>query len=166
MCVRYRLSDLIWIQTERKTEPATAEEREQAMEQAQKLKEYLKRRYGAMGFTASSGNGFHLYLETERLVHHPAQVPDFHELLRRNEWLREMYHGEWRKYGYPSRSEAELAVVRELVHWGFSDGEIRAIMSGCRIGKWQESGESYRRNTIEKAREWEVRKVEEKARKC
>ncbi len=250
-----RKISVIWFDVDanrhRKTEPATAEEREEAMKQVRKLKEYLERRYGAKGFTASSGNGFHLYypvpvlpllttqvrvqfnarlglwmrrvrgrsgarfdfayninrlvqpigypnmkipgrpldtywiddftladvvearhanvdmlreivkqsVETERTANHPAQVPDFPELLRRNEWLREMYHGEWRKYGYPSRSEAELAVVRELVHWGFSDDEIRMIMSRCGIGKWQESGESYRRHTLQRAREWEAGKV-------
>lgn len=99
-------------------------------------------------------------IESE-VVNITAQVkshPSLNQLLRNDPWLRDMCDGYWVKYGYLSRSEAELAVVRELVHWGFSDGEIYRIMSQCGIGKWPTAGESYRRNTIRKARLWEARK--------
>ena len=84
--------------------------------------------------------------------------PSLNQLLRNDPWLRDMCTGNWAKYGYLSRSEAELAVVRELVHWGFTDWEIHDIMRHCGIGKWPTAGESYRRNTIRKARLWEERK--------
>ena len=93
--------------------------------------------------------------ETKQVRNHPT----LKELLRRDVWFRNMYEGYWTKYGYISRSEAEQALVRELVHWGFSDAEIDAVMRRCGIGKWRQTGESYHKNTIQKAREWEARKM-------
>ncbi len=84
--------------------------------------------------------------------------PTIEELMHRDKWCRDIYEGRWAQDGYPSRSEAELACVRELVYQGFTDAEINEVMMRCGIGKWQAAGESYRRNTIRKARLWESRK--------
>ena len=44
-----------------KSKPATKEEREEALQRAVKLKEYIEREYHAVGFLALSGNGVHLH---------------------------------------------------------------------------------------------------------
>ena len=44
-----------------KNTPATKEEREEALQRAVKLKEYIEREYHAVGFLALSGNGLHLH---------------------------------------------------------------------------------------------------------
>jgi len=86
----------------------------------------------------------------------------FEELLERNERVRELYNGVWGKQ-YKSRSEAEMALVTILCANGFSDAEIKEIMQGCKIGKWQEKTESYYDLTISKAREYVAsHKIEEK----
>jgi len=64
--------------------------------------------------------------------------------------------------GYPSRSEAEEAVVTILVSELLSDEQIYEIMNKCKIGKWQEEDENYRTRTIKNAREWlRQKKLEE-----
>ncbi len=233
-----------------KTRPATDAERRDALKRARELKEYLGKKYGALCFTACSGNGAHLYcplrsydlpfvrdrelynekqktwmnevrrdsgvnfdrtgninrlaqpigvpnqkipthplptfwlddftendiiqarranftlleeilktrVELESNLHKERPTVEFEQLLMENDWLREMFLGNYDRNRYPSRSEAELAVVRELVHWGFSDEEVYQIMHNCLIGKWKEAGKSYRRLTLLKAREWEERK--------
>ena len=86
----------------------------------------------------------------------------FEELLERNERVKELYNGIWGKQ-YKSRSEAEMALVTILCANGFSDAEIKEIMRGCKIGKWQEKTESYYDLTIKKAREYvATHKIEEK----
>ena len=88
--------------------------------------------------------------------------PEFEQLLAKNEKARDLYEGKWRKYGYPSRSEAEEALVTILCGEGYSDEEINDIMMGCKIGKWQERGEAYRKITIQKARLYILKHEEEK----
>ncbi len=239
-----------------KSRPADEEERLTAKFEAERLKRYVEKKYGAQCFLACSGNGWHLYCpvpavelhtpedswnfnnrlkawmkqvrnsssvdfdhtyNVNRLVqpigfpnlkipHHPLPTywydkfniedveiarnknsvllnsilsvkeedskhlkkgkesqlskthPNLEEIIHYDKWFRDLYIGYWVQYGYKSRSEAELALVRELVHWGFSDLEIYEIMKNCCIGKWQTAGESYRCNTIYKARLWEARK--------
>jgi len=65
------------------------------------------------------------------------------------EWLME-----GNTEGYPSRSEAEEAVITILVNELLSDEQIYEIMNRCKIGKWQEEDENYRTRTIRNAREW------------
>ena len=60
--------------------------------------------------------------------------------------------------GYPSRSEAEMALVCELEKLGSSDKQIDEIMMQSAIGKWQEKGDSYKKVTIAKARSYEAEK--------
>jgi len=68
--------------------------------------------------------------------------------------------------GYPSRSEAEEAVITILVSELLSDEEIYEIMNRCKIGKWQEEDENYRTRTIRNAREWlRQKKLEEETKK-
>lgn len=69
-----------------------------------------------------------------------------------DEELRELYAGNWQKWIKKTRSEAEFRLVRKLVKVGFSDATICEIMETSAIGKWNESAESYRKLTIEKAR--------------
>jgi len=68
--------------------------------------------------------------------------------------------------GYPSRSEAEEAVITILVSELLSDEQIYEIMNKCKIGKWQEEDENYRTRTIRNAREWlRQKKLEEETKK-
>ena len=80
---------------------------------------------------------------------------NFEKLLERDEKLKDLYMGNWRKYSYKSRSEAEEALLVKLVGYGFSDSQIMEIMEGSQIGKWQERPDSYREHSLEKAREYE-----------
>lgn len=82
--------------------------------------------------------------------------PKFEELTKEDSKLKDLYEGSWRKYDFKSRSEAEASLVTILCLNGFSDVEIRAIMQGCKIGKWQEKEESYYNVTIQKGREFAV----------
>ena len=236
-----------------KTRPADEEERLTAKFEAERLKRYMEKKYGARCFLACSGNGYHLYCPVppielptaqdswefnaklkawmkkvrndsgvefdhtyniNRLVqligfpnlkipHYPLRTywydkfdiediensrernatllesilnetgestngikgsilqqsrehPTIEELMHRDKWCGDLYEGRWAQYGYPSRSEAELACVRELVYQGFTDAEINEVMMRCGIGKWQTAGERYRELTIMKARKWVV----------
>jgi len=81
--------------------------------------------------------------------------PKFEVLLKKDAKVRELYEGNWQKYGFKSeRSGAEQSLVTKLCQVGFSDDEIKAIMLGCKIGKWQEKDESYYDITIRKGREF------------
>jgi len=64
--------------------------------------------------------------------------------------------------GYPSRSEAEFALVIKLIQYGFSKKEIFYIMGSdlSKTTKWKETGTSYKEHTYNKAKQ----KVEEYAR--
>lgn len=75
-------------------------------------------------------------------------------LMGRSGKVKDLMEGRWQQYGYPSRSEAEEALVVELVRAGLSDDEIRATMEECQIGKWQEKEESYRRLTLQHAHDF------------
>jgi energy-coupling factor transporter ATP-binding protein EcfA2 len=89
------------------------------------------------------------------------QPPKFEELLAKDEKLKDLFNGDWEKFGYKSRSEAEEALVCKLVFYGFSDVEIKRIMEGSQIGKWHEKLESYKDLTIRKAREYVEQHKEE-----
>lgn len=80
--------------------------------------------------------------------------PKFSELLEHDTKLKELYAGNWQKYNFKSRSEAEQSLVTILCMNGFSDDEIKEIMRGCKIGKWQEKEESYHNATVKKGREF------------
>ena len=80
--------------------------------------------------------------------------PEFTELLEHDTKLKELYVGNWQKYNFKSRSEAEQSLVTILCMNGFSDDEIKEIMKGCKIGKWQEKEESYHNATVKKGREF------------
>jgi len=89
--------------------------------------------------------------------------PPLEDLLNKDEKLKDLYEGNWQKYNYPSRSEAEMALVTKLVFYGFSDGEIDAVMSNAKIGKWQEKERSYKELTIRKAKEAVAQQLQEEA---
>jgi uncharacterized protein (DUF1330 family) len=76
---------------------------------------------------------------------------DFKKLCEKDEKLCDLYEGKWQRYGYKSRSEAELALICKLVYYGFSKSEIWRIMDNSDIGKWKEKHESYKELTYSKA---------------
>ena len=80
--------------------------------------------------------------------------PKFTELLECDRKLKELYAGNWQKYNFKSRSEAEQSLVTILCMNGFGNDEIKEIMKSCKIGKWQEREEAYYNATIKKGREF------------
>lgn len=96
------------------------------------------------------------YLPTEKHA-------DLEQLLRYDQKLYDLLKaGDFKKYGYNSRSEAEEAILVKLVMEGFTDPELNAIMETCALGKWQEKGDSYRNLSIEHAREQATKYIMEK----
>jgi len=87
--------------------------------------------------------------------------PEFEDLLKTDTKLKDLYEGNWKGYGFESRSEAEASLVTLLCMNGFSDAEIKEIMQGCQIGKWQEKDASYHNLTIENARQFVTDDVED-----
>ncbi|MEM4098971.1 MAG: phage/plasmid primase, P4 family, partial [Candidatus Micrarchaeaceae archaeon] len=78
----------------------------------------------------------------------------FNHLLTVDGKLNRLWNGDTE--GYPSRSEAEFALVMKLISYGFSDDQINSIMKESKIGKWNTS-EQYAEFTLKKAHEWAVR---------
>ena len=74
---------------------------------------------------------------------------------QKNKDIMDLYNGDWEKYGEGkskwSRSEAEASLVYRLFFYGLSPHEVSHVMQSCKIGKWQESNESYKQITINKA---------------
>jgi putative DNA primase/helicase len=91
--------------------------------------------------------------------------PAFEELLKANKKVRDLYAGYWGKYAYKSRSEAEQALITILFAEGFSEAEIKEVMEGCKIGKWQEEAESYRALTLKKGKQYADKWLEERKEK-
>ena len=247
---------------EAKNVPATEAELQEALNRAAKLKEYIEITYGAVGFMANSGNGFHVHFPLPRfelvgeqfrveinekvksfaknvaatvkaeidhtydirrvttligtlnlkIPEHPLETRWDKEiftegyeqavgyvdrarelnkalleailnvetkcqtatyapskehvkldaLLSQDAKLFDLFKGDWQKYGYKSRSEAEQAVLTKLVLEGFSDEEINEAMEQCNIGKWQEKADSYRTVSIKHAREQAQKYIAEK----
>lgn len=79
---------------------------------------------------------------------------EFTALLEKDEKLKDLFEGDWKKYGYTSRSEAEQALLTKLIVGDLSKEAINIIMSRCRIGKWGEKKEAYRERSIQKALEF------------
>lgn len=59
-----------------------------------------------------------------------------------------------KKYGYPTRSEAEFALLCTLVYRGFSDIEIYNIMGTALINSWHERSNVAKSKQIKRAREF------------
>lgn len=79
---------------------------------------------------------------------------EFTLLLKKDPKLKDLYFGEWQKFGYKSRSEAEEALLIKLVQYGFTDNDLTEIMEKSQIGKWNEAGDSYRKHSLENAQEY------------
>ena len=80
------------------------------------------------------------------------KTPDeFDAVLQKDEKVKDLFDGNWRKYGFASRSEAEQSLLTRLITYGFSGESISTIMSQSKIGKWQEKTDAYKRTSIEKA---------------
>ena len=75
------------------------------------------------------------------------------QLLEQDRKLGDLLKGDWQKYNYKSRSEAEEAVLVKLVMEGFSDAEINGVMENCDVGKWQKTQDGYRTLSLQHARE-------------
>lgn len=80
------------------------------------------------------------------------------ELVETDEKLRVLCREDFdviqKRYGYPTRSEAEMALLCKLVKYGFSDIDIYDIMDGTQIGSWHERNNTYKPKQIQKAREF------------
>jgi hypothetical protein len=81
-------------------------------------------------------------------------VKEFVELLEKDQKLRDLVMGDWKKYSFSSRSEAEQSLLTKLVAAGFSEQSINTIMMKSKIGKWKEKTDAYRHRSIEKAIEF------------
>lgn len=91
---------------------------------------------------------------------------DIEELLRTDQKLYDLYKlGDYSKYQYKSRSEAEEAVLVKLAMEGFNDDEINALMENCALGKWQEKGDNYHTLSLQHAREQATVYITEKKEK-
>lgn len=77
------------------------------------------------------------------------RAPNFDHLLDKDSKLRSLFYGD--ASDYPSRSEAEMALMIKLVFYGFPPEQIWELMHSAGIGKWQEGPEKYRELTYEKA---------------
>ena len=75
--------------------------------------------------------------------------PKFYDLYKVANKQNELY----KKYNYPSRSEAEESVLVTLVMEGFKDQEITTLMQSCSLGKWQEKPDSYHNLSLEHAKQ-------------
>lgn len=75
-------------------------------------------------------------------------------MFRQDQKMKDLYLGDWQKYGYRSRSEAEIALISKMVQYNFSNKNIYELMDSCRIGKWQDEiiNNNYKRRTIASAR--------------
>lgn len=85
---------------------------------------------------------------------------EFDAILQKDEKVRDLFEGNWKKYNFKSRSEADQSLLTKLVSSGFSEEVINGIMSQCKIGKWQEK-EAYRRISIERAKKYVAEEMKE-----
>jgi len=76
---------------------------------------------------------------------------EFDAILQKDQKLADLFEGKWKKYSFPSRSEAEQSLLTKLVSYGFTEEAINAIMSQSKVGKWQEKTDAYHRTSIENA---------------
>jgi hypothetical protein len=237
-----------------KSKPASEAELQEALNRAAKLKEHIEITYGAVGFLANSGNGFHLHFSLPRFelvgdefrkevnakvtafakkvsakigaeIDHTydirrvttligslnLKIPDqplvtcwdknifvkglnrtllvedarklnhslleailneeteetakatdqettkphleLTAILKAEPTLNDIYNGEYKKYNFKSRSEAECSLIVALVCYGFTASEIRGVMENSKVGKWndKETREDYRERTLTKA---------------
>jgi len=73
---------------------------------------------------------------------------------QKNEEINDLYNGDWEKYGKGkskwTRSEAEASLMYRLFMYGLTCDDVERLMHGCKIGKWQEEGQSYRKLSLNK----------------
>ena len=79
---------------------------------------------------------------------------DIETLCQTNPKIHDLYKaGDYQKYGFPSRSEAEESLLTILVMEGYLDEELTTLMTSCALGKWQEKGEQYHILSLSHARQ-------------
>lgn len=88
--------------------------------------------------------------------------PSFETILKDfdDEKLKDLFQGRQKKYNYPSRSEAELALCQKLVFYQFDREEIHDIMPKAGIGKWKEEGPQYQKLTIDRALQYQEERID------
>lgn len=90
------------------------------------------------------------------------KIQDLERLLKKDKKLRELYSGDWNREPYSlkdngtprerwTRSEAEHAILCKLIWYELPQDQIFQIMEGCKIGKWQESPDSYKESQYRSA---------------
>lgn len=86
-------------------------------------------------------------------------LEDLEILRKRNKKFNDLLNGDWKKYKYPSRSEAEFACVGFLKGIGFNKQQIDYIMTNIsKIGKWGDAHKQYGEITTKKASEIDFNK--------
>jgi P4 family phage/plasmid primase-like protien len=79
---------------------------------------------------------------------------DIETLCQTHPKIHDLYKvGDFQKYGFPSRSEAEESLLTILAMEGYSDEELTSLMESCALGKWQEKGEAYHILSLAHARQ-------------
>ena len=82
-----------------------------------------------------------------------AEHPNLAAVLEKEPTLKDVYNGDWEKYNYATRSEAEYTLVIALVQYGFKPAEIRETMKNSKVDKWNDpkTADGYRDRTLTKA---------------
>jgi hypothetical protein len=92
-------------------------------------------------------------VETETSEYQPVR-PEISNILKREPMLKDIYEGQWSKYNFKSRSEAEYTIVLEFMRYGLKPAQIRIAMEESKCEKWNDTTKTtkqYRDKTIEKA---------------
>jgi len=65
--------------------------------------------------------------------------------------MKDIFKGDWGKYHYQSRSEAEFALICLMARNGIPRKHVWDLMNQSHVGKWQEKSDLYKKRTILKA---------------
>lgn len=71
-------------------------------------------------------------------------------ILKEDPKFFDLFMGEWERYGYKSRSEAEISLIVKLLMYGYEKNQVFAVLGKSKIGKWDQSPQ-YREHTFDKA---------------
>jgi hypothetical protein len=91
--------------------------------------------------------------ETDNNEYQPVR-PEISKILEKNPMLKDVYVGNWSKYNFKSRSEAEFELVLEFLRFGLTPAQVRIAMEESNCEKWNDTtktAKQYKDKTIEKA---------------
>lgn len=91
--------------------------------------------------------------ETEVSEYQPVR-PETDKIFAKDPMLKDIYNGNWKKYNFKSRSEAEYTLVLELMRYGLTIAQIRIVMDESKCEKWNDTTKAtkqYQEKTIERA---------------